>query len=368
MAARLIARGNQMEQSKSSSIVTPEVVTSAFMSPFFVIYAGSTKQQFFAYAEILSKSPTLRKIVKGKWKDSADRTVNIEDWEPRTIQQLLEWLYTGSYKWTITTPQPVPNENIAVEMCNDIKKDMSQAIDRTEFQVKHDAEAARPLKKEDDIEVALAHSISSLGEPCSEPDGPAPAPLNTVAAREHGIETGCTLLSDAKLYALAHYLQLDELKSLALDNIKDVTVSIECLEQKPRLLNNIVELVRYVYNSTDLLVNSAEPLRHLVSAFAAKWFHALQGSEVDALMAEGGEFVVDLMKELQQNIRNLKAEHNETEKRLKSEVRKYQKRLRKRGGELADDTNAESKWGGASHFNGQGRSVVIEGLQFHYYS
>ncbi|KAL8804439.1 MAG: hypothetical protein Q9182_002544 [Xanthomendoza sp. 2 TL-2023] len=123
------------------------------------------------------------------------------------------------------------------------------------------------------------------------------------------------------VYAVAQYLQLDNLNHQALDNIKADLSSIQVLEDRPILLINIVNLIRYTYSSTDSLVNSKEPLRDLVSTFATDWFEALEGSQFEALIAEGGDFVVDLMSGVRKRVQDLPKQSKKYRKRpFKSRV------------------------------------------------
>ncbi|KAL8814098.1 MAG: hypothetical protein Q9223_006655 [Gallowayella weberi] len=287
-----------------TALSTCEAINSVFTSPVFCIYAGPAKQQFSAHAQLLVKSATLCKIVEGQWKDSNDRTVNLEEWDPSTVQQLLEWLYTGQYN--ATTMVEVNATNISTRdlhaptthahvQANTELVNIDQGDNRHELEPSSVTNSSRPVSP-------LFNSASDC-----------------VAARA----IGCTLMLHAKVYALAQYLQLGNLKHQALHNIKTVLSSIKVLEDKPLLLNYIVDLVRYTYSSTDSLVNSKEPLRDLVSTFAADWFEVFEGPHVDVLIAEGGDFVVDLMSGVRKNVQD-----------LKKQVKKYQKRLIKRGGRV----------------------------------
>ncbi|KAL8927881.1 MAG: hypothetical protein Q9172_001181 [Xanthocarpia lactea] len=284
-----------------------------------------------AHATVLNKSPTLQKIIDGDWKDSKDRAIDFEEWDETAITQLLDYLYTGQYKLIIIIPQPTSNKGIEVELTNDIPcGDVNGAQD----------EAA--VKTSDHIGTApLVHETSRVeslisGKPLAPPYS-APTTPSIGVARQHAIETGCTLLQHSRLYVLGHYLELTELKNLAIASIESITESVK--ELNPQLLSNIVQLIQYVYDSTDTLVNSKEPLRELVATFAANWFHAFQGNAVKALMEEGGDFVVDVMHKVQQHMRDMKVKHEDVEKDLQKQIKKYQTKLRKRGGRVDSDTD-----------------------------
>lgn len=112
--------------------------------------------------------------------------------------------------------------------------------------------------------------------------------------KQHAISTGFTLLQDAKVYVIAHYLELTDLKNLALAAVQNVIDSTS--EMRPKLLSSIVELVKYIYNHTDTLVSTKEPPRELVATFAAEWFHVFDRDVVKELMSKGGDSLIDIIK------------------------------------------------------------------------
>ncbi|KAL8915379.1 MAG: hypothetical protein Q9171_000249 [Xanthocarpia ochracea] len=312
-----------------------------YASPVFSIYAGPARKHLVAHATVLNKSPTLQKIIDGDWKDSKDRAIDFEEWDETAISQLLEYLYTGQYKSIIIIPQPTSNEGIEVELTNDIPSgDVNGAQDEAAVKTSDHTGAAPSVHETSRVESLIS------GKPLA-PPYPAPTAPNIGAARQHAIETGCTLLQHSRLYVLAHYLELTKLKNLAIASIESITELVK--EMIPQLLSNIVQLIQYVYISTDTLVNSKEPLRELIATFAANWFHAFQGSAVKALMEEGGDFVVDVMHKVQQHVRDMKIEHMYVEKDLQKQIKKYQTKLRKRGGRVEggnDNDNGHADRGG----------------------
>lgn len=78
---------------------------SAFTSNIFTIDVGAGNTPFLVHSDVLCKSPTLRQMVKGEWKESTARRVSLEGWEVRTVEQLLEWLYSGLYTWAEEAPE-----------------------------------------------------------------------------------------------------------------------------------------------------------------------------------------------------------------------------------------------------------------------
>ncbi|KAL8861008.1 MAG: hypothetical protein Q9178_002521 [Gyalolechia marmorata] len=327
-----------------------------YASPVFSIYAGPARKHLVAHATVLNKSPTLQKVIDGDWKDSKDRAIDFEEWDETTISQLLDYLYTGQYKLIIITSQPNSNKGIEAELTNDIPSgDFNGAQDEAALKTSEHIGTTPSVHETSRVEPLIS------GNPLTPPYS-APTTPSIEAARQHAIETGsvlyttegisehstrqdCTLLQHSRLYVLAHYLELTDLKNLAIASIESITESIK--ELNPQLLSNIVQLIQYVYISTDTLVNSKEPLRELVATFAAKWFHVFEGNAVKALMEEGGDFVVDVMHKVQQHVHDMKVEHEGVEKDLQKQIKKYQTKLRKRGGRVdGDNDNGHSGWDG----------------------
>lgn len=61
------------------------------------MYAGTTKKLFLVHGAILSRSPVLRSIVEGHWKESEERSIKLEEWNEQTVEHVLHWLYLGYY-------------------------------------------------------------------------------------------------------------------------------------------------------------------------------------------------------------------------------------------------------------------------------
>ncbi|KAF8246939.1 hypothetical protein K440DRAFT_520011, partial [Wilcoxina mikolae CBS 423.85] len=102
----------------------------------------------------------------------------------------------------------------------------------------------------------------------------------------------------ARVYCLGQYTQIQELSDLALGRL---ILSLErlpkVLTKRPHAVKAVIDLCSYVYQHTTDLVNTEEPLREVVSTFAAQSYFALSTApEFQQLIDDDGEFVVDLMK------------------------------------------------------------------------
>ncbi|KAL8709057.1 MAG: hypothetical protein Q9225_007507 [Loekoesia sp. 1 TL-2023] len=291
-------------------------MSSAFGSPIFTIYAGPNRRSLLAHSGVLSKSPTLRKIVEGEWKDSKSRIINLEEWEEQTVEHVLEWLYSGSY----TLP-------VQVELGSDTGKATKTGIDhprpRTRQQLRNSRiatplpaeieEQGSSIQLEPDYVPDMCRPLTPLHDiQCSGSRG-SPTLQSSPAKDGRSIqlealprkEWGQTLLPDAKVYVLAQYLQLIKLKQYAFHHIQDVLVFCNQTPPGSHTLVRIVDLARYVYSSTDSLTNSEEPLRKLVSTFVVEWFVRLDKPEFERLIAQGGDFAVDVTRKLRRHWQNI---------------------------------------------------------------
>lgn len=263
----------------------------------------------------------LKKIVDGKWKDSEDRKIDFTEWDELTIRQLLDFLYFGHYHVSVPVMrQPGPDKDIDVDLTDGMANcNVNGAHQTTPVCTSEQLDSARPTHKVNEMGVSTDHKPLVTATISPEPEQ-----LATIRA--------FTLLQHSKLYVLAHYLELTDLKDEAYEHIRAMLELF--LELSPKLLDYVVQLIRHVYASTDTLTNSKEPLRELIATFVAEWFHDFQGDGVKKLMEKGGDFVVDVMEKVQQRALDVKKQHEYAEKELQQQIGKYQKRLRKKGSKV----------------------------------
>lgn len=111
------------------------------------------------------------------------------------------------------------------------------------------------------------------------------------------------LLTHAHVYALAQYKDIESLRTTALDRIYSTLKHLNPLPINSHSALSVVELASYTYANTDHLSQSEEPLRRLVSHFAALNFAALlTETEAGGLLVKGGEFVKDVMEKVRRRL------------------------------------------------------------------
>lgn len=283
--------------------------SSRFTSPIFEILAGPDQKRFYAHADVLSKSESLRALIEGKWKDSLERKVVLEDWDEETVERLLEWLYTDDY----ACPHPTrPATEEAIQPAAPHKDDEDSSIDSSkpseeDFLLPLDPPnvATQPEQAADFGPIRPTAVLLDLHKAFS----PIDAKISGSAAFDnwatslrsaaHEYDFEATLLAHAKLYALANYILLPALKTFALHRLQSVLLFLNPLKARTLPVRNLVTLAHYVYAHTDTLANSKEPLRNFLSMFIGSNFAGFEGQGVDALMEQGGNFVVDVCRKLQ---------------------------------------------------------------------
>ncbi|KAL9008711.1 MAG: hypothetical protein Q9173_006191 [Seirophora scorigena] len=234
-------------------------------------------------------------IVEGGWKDSQARLSKLEEHDLDTVAEMLEWLHWGYYTWFLLSSGPEQTEEHAyitslalnggriVAWPPDSPPVTAAEGRNRETHVPGDdlGRSNRPL---DIFKYGLPNEGSTQLEKLSKHYR-----ANRIddAVRAYTC-TGATLLPDAKMYVVAQYLELSWLKSLAFQNIQEV---LKALVSRPHEIHSNVgaenpSFVRFVYDRTDSLTNSAQLLRRIVAAFVAMKHCDLRDLDFDALVWE----------------------------------------------------------------------------------
>lgn len=299
-----------------------------YARPVFSIYAGHARHHLVAHASVLKKSLVLRQLIEGKLKDSKVRSIDFSECEVTTVEHLIHYLYTGSL--------PFRHVSSSTGLLQELEKKLNDGLTLCQ----PDKAPERAVTQSGDMctvgNARKTNEVEALVNQKERKIHPSSATTDSGIGFPKAMDAEDSLLPVVKVYVLAQYLELTDLKDLAFEYIECVMNSTTELDAKK--MSKMLHLIGYVYTHTDTLVNSKEPLRELVATLAAKWFHALQGNEVKELMGKGGDFVIDVMEKVQRHALDEKKERDAMEQDLRSQVAKYQKRLRKRSGKI--DENA----------------------------
>ena len=301
-----------------------------FVGPIFEILAGPHHTSFLAHASILEKSETLRSVVQGRWKDSVERKIMLEEWDPETVSRLLEWLYTGDYESPY--PAEAPRSDAGLPGC----------FPETSMPYNPDVRGIPPVIPQSESPKSSRRPLTPIANISFNKADPEVKSSNAEAFKQWAAKSSkklcvldfeAALLTHAKLYALADYMLLPTLQAQVFQRLKALLVFIsaphtlsylsfpspsEPIANTP-VIGNILTLVRYVYGNTIGLESEKEPLRNLISTFIALHYDQFddEGGEVVRFMEQGGDFQADLHDKLRRNEMALKAEVQALKKKLR---------------------------------------------------
>lgn len=228
--------------------------------------------RFFVHKDILARqSQPFADATNGLWVESTKRLINLKDWDAMTVGRLVQFLYTGDYKFT----------------ASDIQQDEEQ-----------------PASESPEVsELCAGNIMPPLGPLLGAMPMRPPSRISDSTWLERvdtsTFDFGETLLAHAKVYSLAHYKAITPLKALAQERLSRVLIALHPMGGNPHLASNIVDLVTYVYENTDSLANSAEPLRNMVSNFVVLNFSVWQAHPAAVeMMCGGGDFVREVLAKI----------------------------------------------------------------------
>lgn len=230
---------------------------------------------FFVHKDLLGfHSRPFKETTSGVWKESTERKILLNDWDAKTVGRLVQFLYTGDYKYPDTFPTDVPSSSAKEELLPNLPDTADIAKNGT----------LTPF--EECVEGAI-HERAQL--PMTDSMW-----LEQVDTCNFNFEE--TFLAHAKIYVLAQYKSIPALKALAHARLARTLLKLHPLGGNLHLSINIVNLATYVYSNTDSLTHSEEPLRKLISQYVALNFVAWQ-TELSAveMMCSGGDFVRDVL-------------------------------------------------------------------------
>ncbi|KAF7586181.1 hypothetical protein BBP40_009324 [Aspergillus hancockii] len=107
---------------------------------------------------------------------------------------------------------------------------------------------------------------------------------------------GAEITIHAKVYCFAHHFCIHELEVFALQRLTKVLLIID--EETEAVFPYLADAIRVVYSSTPGADLQDNPARKLLSQYVALNYTTFESESFDRLMAEGGDFMVDLSHKL----------------------------------------------------------------------
>ena len=246
--------------------------SSPYTGPTFDIIAGSEHMHFTAHATVLEQSDHLKAVIHGKWKDSLELKIVLEDWDAASVGRMLQWLYTGDYM--------APNPKGPVHLVKDhhqIAKSPSVESSKpnlTPFANLHFSMLPLPAKRTE-------------AEKCE-------AWMEKMFDLDYDLDYEPTLMAHAKLYVLANYMLLPGLQAFTFERLYKL-LSTMSRDIGKTVISNLVSLIEYIHATTTRPDGGEEPLQDLVTTFIAYNFSQFDGVDGERLMNQNRDFAKDVL-------------------------------------------------------------------------
>jgi len=273
------------DNTSNSSTAEPK---SLFEAQIFQVTAQGGARHFYAHGSILSKcSQSFSSAVESNSKKSSGSIIDLNGWDGDTVERLLQFLHTGDYQWPIPTKRAAEKPRSAEEK-NKIFTFRSPAPEeKAEF-----FEINRPLTPVDQLFGADETPAIPLDYNTW---------LSTIKPADHHF--GDLLLAHAKIYALASFKSIENLKRLALDRTLRTLTALGPIESKSPEVTYITELLKYVYENTISISLGREPMRKLVVRFTALNLTTLNSNNgISGLMGSSAQLAEDLMSDVTRRV------------------------------------------------------------------
>ncbi|KAH0834571.1 hypothetical protein FOPE_03683 [Fonsecaea pedrosoi] len=311
------------------------------------IRAGEADSKFTVHEALLSKSgsPSLRKLVEPGWKESSEGCIDWRHTRSQTVERILTWLYLRDYQ----SPDPVPRK-IGLEPVADVVLEEPQpGVEPPEPAEPDLLEAEDPELQHAIFESCSIRPLTPLGKCAGVP--PVVTARKTAAGVFEGLEFPHKdfsywepLLAHLEVYSFAKYHLLSELQELALQRsivtLRKMDCTVEFAEQE------VSKAIEFVYANIPADRGNEEPMRKLLSQFAAINYTSLMHGSFEALITRGGDFALDLARKLS---RRLLARDSDAlvQDELEDRIRNLEARLQERDREiqkLNGSLNDASDW------------------------
>ena len=274
--------------------------------------AGKEQKELQVHSDILSRSETLAASFNGPFKETTESLVKLVEWEVDTVTSVAQWFYTRDYDTPLPAPVQDPNTKVeeAASACPvEVTQPQGLSAIPKGRTTRNSATEAPPEALRIDVPIPapggyiLSHQISNLealmqfGHQVSRPDA-------NGEKIDFKYTYTTTLMCHAKVYALADYLLLSDLKKLAYKGIDLCIRIIDHLGLDEHTIKDVAALAKYVYAHTNDHkpgdAENEEPLRKRISTFIAANLHVFRGPDALDLEHAGGELVQDILDKVRQ--------------------------------------------------------------------
>ena len=311
-------------------LLTPSRI---FQSGCVKIRAGNDEQLLPVHETVLlnSDSPSLRKLVQPGWKESSEGYIEWKHTSVPTVKRVLSYLYCGDYYAPDPTPREIQSQHDKADECQ-LQSAREAPYDTfSDERIGETLDVGTAETEADDKPLNLAFSMSLLGQLEAVPGDEDPelqdailescnvrpltplgscvglAPITTMRKTAGGLfedqefpyesySYQAPLLTHAEVYAFADYHGLLGLQQLALQRTVQTLRKIEC--SAAYAAQELSEVIKFIYDNVPAKGDDEDPMRKLLSQFAAINYTSLLHGSFRALYVRGGDFTLDLGKKL----------------------------------------------------------------------
>ena len=235
-------------------------------------------------------------MINGDWKESSERRIVLDSWEVQTVEVLIEYLHTGNFSWPMSTtimPEAQPKRKTNA-MIND---DILSAIRWLSYPPRSGPKDISSLL--DCPNLPRADSQQQTWSTCLK------GWVNSLPTANDEASLATLLLTHARVYSLADYTLLPDLKALCLQRFKIILIAISNLPTLPSI-GDLPKVISFVYANTVKPGEGEEeePLRRLISTFIALNFSDFDiggANEVRHFLSGEEDFVVDIWGKIRTN-------------------------------------------------------------------
>ncbi|GLB09929.1 hypothetical protein AtubIFM57258_005861 [Aspergillus tubingensis] len=257
-----------------------------FREPPIQVIVGSAKSSYYVHPEALSwcKNSALSARIEGPWRQHGDESpIDWSDFDEQTVECVLSYLYTQDYY--VPQLESVPDDSCKID---------------DDCEVPTRIEPSTPESVPDDQET-INRPLTPLSR-CLKAGLPADNNHTAAGACTYRASPnpddrlGAEILIHAKVYCFAHRFCIRELEDFALQRLTKVLIIIDA--ETVAVFPYLADAIRVVYDSTPGASFQYNPARKLLSQYVALNYTRLESESFDQIMAEGGEFMVDLSHKL----------------------------------------------------------------------
>ncbi|KAL8871843.1 MAG: hypothetical protein Q9174_002414 [Haloplaca sp. 1 TL-2023] len=298
--------------------------SSPFKAPLFTILAGDSAAEYHVHASVLCQSSVLAKMVEGDWSETRDSKLVWKQWSVEGVERLIAWLYRGDYQCPlpsrIVTQEEADSRSSQLSMGGKAIKNLAQNFDdahwvtqeHTRINKKGRTSPSNPPSDLIDLEGKTAKSDGAAALPSivalAGPDPGTDSQISEGAAFEvwssenvwkaNEWQWEAILMIHAELYVMACHYELSGLKAMSWQRLRTIFNVLGSPEPGSIVYEEVLNFAHYVYTETGTIGDEQEPLRTLVSTFAALNFPGMQGLVLEQLFAFDAhsikEFIVDM--------------------------------------------------------------------------